>query len=329
MRRVRPIKAVFRETWRVISRFCARAAVTGLSWACGLLSWSAAVALGRNAGRVAFVLPSQARRRTLAHLRSAYHGAKSDAKLREIARRNFEHFGMSLAEIFKFRGDPSVSEHVFFEGEAHLKAALSFGKGVILVTGHVGNWELLGAALARWGYPLHVVATPLRDTRMDAGLLALRSRLRVQTIHRGTERAAQKIRGALRGKEILAFLIDQDIKAEGVFVDFFGKKAHTPTGAARLAQRSGAAVVCAFIQRLSDGRHRITIDPPMFLTRTHDLSSDIARHTATLTARIEAQVRDAPEQWVWMHRRWKTQTGVAQKAAPVFAPMPGNAPSRA
>jgi KDO2-lipid IV(A) lauroyltransferase len=113
--------------------------------------------------------------------------------------------------------------------------------------------------------------------------------------------------GVLRKKEILGLLIDQDTQTNGVFVNFFNKKAYTPGGAAQLALKSGATTLMCFVTRLPNNRHRITIEKPMTLTKTDDYQKDIEVNTARFTSRIEEHIKQYPDQWVWMHRRWKTK----------------------
>jgi len=296
------------KVWRgavlQISNIATFLALTGLSWGCRPLPRRVAARLGRVVGVLFLYLLPETRRRVLAHLHLAYGGEKSAVEIGQIARRMFEHFGVSAVEILKFHHDPPT---FVLEGEEHLRAIVEAGRGGVLVTGHIGNWELLGAELVRRGWPLHVLARALRNERMDRWLLRLRSGFGVETIQRGEEGAAWKIRRAFREGGLIACLIDQDTKVDGAFVDFFNRKAHTPTGAVRLAMRSGARLFTAFITRLPDGRHRITIDPPIEMTRTANLADDLAVNTARLTTAIESQIRRAPEQWVWMHRRWKTR----------------------
>ena len=301
---------------RKISNLATFLVVTGLSWFCRLFPRRAAVRLGRAVGVLCFYLLRKTREQVLAHLHLAYDGAKSAAEIDQIARGMFEHFGVSAVELLKFHRDPPTFE---FSGEEHLRAVAEAGRGGVLVTGHIGNWELMGAELVRLGWPLFVLARALRNERMDRWLLLLRAGFGVETIQRGSPGAAWKLRRAFREGGLIACLIDQDTKVDGAFVDFFNRKAHTPTGAVRLALRSGASLLTFFITRLPDGRHRITIDPPIAITRTGNLSDDLAMNTARLTAVIEAQIRRAPEQWVWMHRRWKTRPDAHRQDGPVIA----------
>jgi len=317
---------VWREAVRQISNVATFLVLKGLSWGCRPLPRLAAMRLGRAVGGICFRLLRKTRGRILTHLHLAYGREKSAAEIEQIARRTFEHFGVSAVELLKFHHDPPT---FVVEGEEHLRAVVEAGRGGMLVTGHVGNWELMGAELVRRGWRLYVLARALRNGRMDAWLHRLRSGFGLETIQRGHPGAGWKIRRALREGGLIACLIDQDTKVDGAFVDFFNRKAHTPTGAVRLALRSGAPLLTFFITRLPDGRHRITIDPPIAMTRTANLADDLTVNTARLTAVIETQIRRAPEQWVWMHRRWKTrpaaQVTSSEHAMPVYRADPSGA----
>ena len=144
-----------------------------------------------------------------------------------------------------------------------------------------------------------VIARELADPGLQEMLLALRERFGTRTIVRGTPGAARVLLSTLRSGGALGMLIDQDTRVDGVFVPFFGRPAYTPVGAAELAQRFDAAVLPVFIERLADGTHRGRIEPALALP------DDPTAATALMTARIEAQIRRVPEQWVWLHRRWR------------------------
>jgi KDO2-lipid IV(A) lauroyltransferase len=169
----------------------------------------------------------------------------------------------------------------------------------MILTGHCGNWELLAASLNAHGLGMAVVARELEDPGLQELLLALRERFGTRTIVRGTRGAARELLGVFRGGGALGMLIDQDTKVDGVFVPFFGRAAYTPVGAADLALRFDAAVLPTFIERLPDGSHLGRIEPALALP------TDPTEATALMTARIEAQIRRVPEQWVWLHRRWR------------------------
>ena len=146
-----------------------------------------------------------------------------------------------------------------------------------------------------------VVARALEESGLNELLVAFRRRFGTETLERGAPGAARRLLRVLRAGGALGMLIDQDTRVEGVWVPFFGRPAFTPVGAAKIALRQGAAVVPAFIERLADGTHLARIHPPL------DLPADEVEATALMTQAIEEQIRRVPEQWVWMHRRWRRQ----------------------
>ncbi len=193
-----------------------------------------------------------------------------------------------------------------FEGLEHLTGSLAPKQGSILITGHCGNWEWMNLALGAVGVPMTVAAREIYDPRLDVIARRLRGRFGGATELRG-EGAGRRLAQALRRGRVIGLLIDQDIDAPGVFVEFFGHPAWTPSGAAVLALRTGAPLVVGFARRQADGTMLVALDPPLTTPATGDLRRDAAQLTALLTSRIEAQVRSCPEQWVWMHRRWQRQ----------------------
>lgn len=266
--------------------------------------WLAAV-LGRGAYYVLW----PERRKALAHLAIAFGGEKSETERRRIARGSFVHLGRTFVEFVNFeRMADRLDTYVELEDRSGIDRCLEGGKGLIWVTGHIGNWEVLASYFSRHeGYKINVISRRAYDPRMQEMLVHLRSGSGVNTIERGDPRATRKIIRTFRRNEVFAVLIDQDTKVQGVFVDFFGRPAFTPMAAATLAYRMEAPVLVGFIERLADGRHRITYSGPVVLPRTGDADEDVRLATAEFTRRIEAQIRRVPEQWVWMHRRWRTR----------------------
>ncbi len=291
------------------------AVLRALAFGARYLSWQWGVRLGKGFGQLCFYLLPAMRRRSLTHLERAFGTTPA---LKGLAKHNFRHLGQLLFETLMLSYLPStaLASLVEIEGEGYLKEAVARGSGVILITGHIGNWEMMGAALAAAGYPMNVIGATLYDSRLNAWLLALRGRFHIKTIVRGSLSASKEILTALRSGGILAFLIDQDTRAKGVFVNFFGEPAHTPVGAAALALRSGASALCAFITRLPNNQHRVTFKKPFLITPTKDATADIRRYTERFTADIEQQIRLAPEQWVWIHRRWNRKPNVTLQGVP-------------
>lgn len=292
---------------RRFSRFALVILIKGIAAISRLLPLGIAVSLGGQLGLLLYYVLRRHRMASLINLKIAFGSQKTPLELTQIIKKSFVHLGKSLIEILML---PTLPPHkidalVSWEGEEYLKN--TDGKGVILITGHIGNWELMGAAIARRGYPIHAIAAPLYNPRIDKLIINLRSLFGVKTISRGTPSSSRKILEVLRKKEILALLIDQDTRVDGVFVPFFNKKAYTPSGAAQLAVRTNAVTVMAFITRLSHNRHKITIEKPLMLFRTENKKNDIENNTALFTSHIERHICAIPEQWVWMHQRWKTE----------------------
>jgi KDO2-lipid IV(A) lauroyltransferase len=221
-----------------------------------------------------------------------------------IARAAFANLGRSFAEIAKFGAvRRRLHAYVHAEGIEHLWAALAGGKGLLAITGHIGNWELLAAYCALAGLPVDVIGRRLHSPLLNHILVRSRARAGVTTILRDSRASSRAILSTLRSNRILALLIDQDTRGPRAFVPFFGRLAATPSGVATLALRTGAPVLAIFISRRSGGGHVIRVHPPF---PPADPARDTAESlTAAYTATIEEHVRRHPEEWVWWHRRWR------------------------
>ncbi len=266
------------------------------------LPLGAARALGVILGHLAWHILRRDRGRALAHLALAFPDW-SPRRRNAIARRMFHHLGMSFAEILWLpRLDPATRDRTTTtDGMARTLALIHSGRGMVAYTGHCGNWEWLACCVASYGVPLTVLQRERDEAQVNQFITDVRARFRIATIDRGSTAAAREMLRALKHAGALAFLVDQNIRAESAKVPFFGRPALTPIGPARLAIRAGVPVVGIFIERRANGTQHIVFDDPIETTRADD---PIAL-TARMTARIEAQIRRAPEQWVWMHERWK------------------------
>jgi KDO2-lipid IV(A) lauroyltransferase len=218
----------------------------------------------------------------------------------KTTRRMFVHFSESIWELSRLHQCvpqlDSAARRVFDE-------ALAEGKGAVLITGHVGNWEILGQAIAAAGFPIATIARPAFDPRVTRWLDQWRSRHGLKIIWR-EQNSGKAILRALRNNHLMAFLIDQDTKTVGDYVPFFGRPAFTPTTPAALALRTGAPVIFCWHHRRGR-RHQITVERVVF-EPSGDYRRDTMALTALLTARLESVIRIVPEQWVWMHRRWRS-----------------------
>ncbi|HVP44361.1 MAG TPA: lysophospholipid acyltransferase family protein [Terriglobales bacterium] len=234
---------------------------------------------------------------------------KSPAVRRRILKGTFTSLGRQLAEfcLFPRYTRENASRVILYDGFENYDSAHRRGKGVIFLTAHFGGWELSSFFHSLTGHPLHIVVRPLDNPYLDALVD------RYRTLHGassfGKQDFARGLIAAMRAGESVGILADQNVMPEGgVFVDFFGKPACTAAGPARVALRTDAAVLPTFtIWDAQIGRYRLRFDPPLPLVRSGDDEADAAANTAAFTKAIENYVRRYPEQWLWVHRRWKTR----------------------
>jgi len=260
--------------------------------------------VGRRLGDLIWLaLPS---RRAMAreNLRRAFGGEQPPAALDRLGLRSFEHLGMNIAEacLFFFRPPSVLLSRVELNGTEHVEEAAHRGKGVLVLTAHYGNWELLAASHRLSAYPLSVVMRPLDEPAIDRIVERFRLRSGVELITK--RRGLREIVDALRRGRMVGILLDQNAsRAEGVFAPFFGIPASTSKALAVISLRTGAPVVPIFIRRFEGGRHRVEVLPAIPVPA----SGDVAEYTAAFNRSIEAAIRRAPEQWFWIHNRWKTR----------------------
>ena len=260
--------------------------------------------IGRALGIAAYLVLPRPRRLAVEHLGIAFPGLDVRAR-RRLARSTFRHAGESFAELALWPRLAEQPEYVVVDGLAALDAAVGAGRGCIAVAAHVGNWELLAAAIAHRGYPLTVVARRVHEERFHHLIARFRTGAGIEILLREDPRFWHAVRDALRRGRIVALLIDQDTHGAGVFVPFFGRPAHTPPGAALLALRGRVPVITAFIQRRPGGGHLIRMAAvPLGEGNGRGRVTEL---TARFTAAIEGQIRRAPAEWVWWHERWRRQ----------------------
>lgn len=269
-----------------------------------IVPYQVGVWAGGVIGFLAYYLLPRERNRTITHLTLVFP-EKEPSWIHRTSRSCFVHLGKCLLEVMLMT-PRRLEQVVEFRGEDSLRAAIGIGKGVIYVTGHIGNWELMGHAVAA-RFNLSVVAAPIEPEQVNDMIVGLRAGMGVRTILRTRPGASRELVRVFKENRIMGILIDQDTDVESAFVDFMGLRAWTPTAAASMALKFGAPVIFGYIQRTGDNRHVITVEGPLKLVETDDREKDIIANTALLTKKIEDRVRRNPEQWVWMHRRWRRQ----------------------
>ena len=243
----------------------------------------------------------------LANLRQAFGEEREERELHALARACYAHLGKCLMEFIRLpkMGREEVKRIAEFQGAEHIEAALARGKGAILLTGHLGNWEMAGARIAAEGFPVVAIARAQRDSAITDYILKTREATGMKLYHR--ESAVRASLLALRSNELVGMLMDQNAGDDGVFVDFFGRLASTAPGASVFALKTEAAVLPTFGYRKPDNTHVITIDAPVPLIRTGDHRRDVLENTARYTKVVEEKIRAHPEQWFWLHKRWKSR----------------------
>jgi len=269
-----------------------------------LLPYAVGVEAGAALGYIAYYLLPRERKRALTHLAQVFSD-RGDPWIRRTARSSFMHLGKSMLEIMLMTPE-RLTTVADFPGQANLRTALAAGRGVVYVTGHIGNWELCGGVIAQH-FPLSVVAAPIEPEPLNDMLVGLREKTGMKIILRGKPGASRQLIRIFKENRILGLLIDQDTDVEGAFVDFMGRPAWTPTAAASMAIKFGAPVVFGYTRRGKDNRHTVIVEGPLELVRTDNMEQDIITNTALFNRKIEECIMREPEQWVWMHRRWRKQ----------------------
>jgi len=274
----------------------------------GLLPRPLARVVGITLGRIVYVLHGRLRHVGMRNLDMAFPD-KSREQKREILRGVFTSLGRQLAEICLFPRftAENVSDVVIYDGFENFQSASDAGKGVLFLTGHLGGWELSAFAHSLYGHPLRFVMRPLDNPYLDRMVREYR------TLHGNIpilkDDPVRELLRAMKEGATVGILMDTNMMPpQGIFVNFFGIPACTPGGLARIALRTEAAVVPGFT--LWDPvlkKYRLRFDPAIKLVRTGDNEADIVTNTQIFTNIIEGFVRKYPDQWLWVHRRWKTR----------------------
>jgi KDO2-lipid IV(A) lauroyltransferase len=259
-------------------------------------------------GRVWFQVDKRHREIALNNLKIAWGDELSENKTRIIARTNFIHLARVLLELPYLRklNSDKLDGFVTFHGIEHFKNALQKGRGVLLLASHFGNWELMALAFSLRYSPINIVVRPLDNPFLDKLITKIRTRGGNQLIPK--KGSVKKMLSLLAAGEVVALLLDQNPAwYEGVFVPFFNEIACTNKALGTIALRTGAPVIPAFNVRQPDGSYRIFGEQEVVLARSGDTTRDVEENTAKFNKIIETYVRRYPEQWFWVHQRWKTR----------------------
>jgi KDO2-lipid IV(A) lauroyltransferase len=264
------------------------------------------LAVGRGLGRAWGSLDRRHLRVAADNLRRAFP-EWDESRVESAARGVYAHFGTVLLDLLWMQGRPAgeLVRLTDLEGVEHVRTARAAGRGVLCPSAHLGNWELQAIASAPLVGHISMIARPLDNPALDRRLVALRTAGGNTVFYK--RKAIARVLTAIREGDIVAILIDQNVQAkDGIFVQFFGRPACTTTVAAAIALKTGCAIVPVHCVLQPSGRYRMAYGPPVEWAGTGRRDEDVAALTQHLTSVIEGWIRETPEQWLWLHRRWKT-----------------------
>jgi len=282
----------------------------------GLFPRRFALFLAATLGSLAFTVIRREREKALTHLRQVYAKQKSEEEIRKLARQVFIHSSKAAVDwLLHPRISKSKWAEMIGSEEAINKAKelLSLGKGLIVVTGHIGNWELLASTIILFISKGAAVGRRIYYEPYNRLIAKLRLSKGVHTVYR--DESPRRILKILKQNETVGILMDQDVDSiDGVFVPFLGKLAYTPNAPAKLSMTTGAPILPCFLIR--DGlKYRFEVDEPIIPNQEASIKEDeVKRITLACNQAIEKKILKYPEQWVWMHRRWKTRPRVNEYA---------------
>jgi KDO2-lipid IV(A) lauroyltransferase len=269
--------------------------------------------MGKLLASMAYLIDTEHRTVAEKNLRNAYGDELSEPQIHEIIRQSYLHLasvGIDFIKLPRIINSNNWQNHFEFEGLENAQKALEEGKGALCVTGHVGNWEVLGCAMAYvYNHSVHSIAKHMENPYMDKFFTQLREKNGQKIIF--TENAAREILRVLKNNQLLGILVDQHVRGNSILVDFFGQKASTTRSVATLSLKTGAPVIMFFARRLEGGyKFKITVSEPLQVEKTGDMEKDIFNLTQRCTNLVESKIRERPHEWLWIHRRWKVKSSI-------------------
>ena len=264
-------------------------------------------AILKGLARLAYFIDRRHRHVAFVNLDIAFGDTMSEKEKKRIVKKSYENLIFNLADYIKNQNatQQEILNKVTFENEHHLKEALKHGP-IIGITAHYGHWELLSLAVAAKYGPLTIVGRPLDSKRMNEILKQNRERFDIQIIPK--KGALKGLLHALKDGRSVGLLVDQNTaENDGILIDFFGKKArHTPA-AAILSRRLGAKIVPMFIRSDDHSHYTITFYPPLEIEKSKNKEEDILKNVQAQANITESVIREKPDEWFWLHKRWKNQ----------------------
>jgi len=241
---------------------------------------------------------------------------ESEKEIKKIAKETIINFSKNAVEFcwFSSKSIEEKNKYISLYGFENINLALSYGKGLILLTGHFGNWELAVQIIAQYTHKLYAVAKKQRNPYFNNFINNIRTSNKIHIIPQ--KYAFRRIVKAIKNNNIVLILGDQNAGKNGVFVDFFDKPASTYPGTAKIALKFGCPIIFFACLKQTNGRYHLYLDKPIFLKRKESLEADVKNYTQELTSLLEKRIRQHPSQWFWLHKRWKTKKSNMQKISP-------------
>jgi KDO2-lipid IV(A) lauroyltransferase len=283
----------------------------GFSLFINVLPEGFALWMGRQLGTVMYLLDLEHRKVAIQNLHIAFGQEKSEEEMRSIAKKNFQNLGMMAVEFFRIPGMDleTYQKKVETEGVDEALKVLEKNRGALLLLGHFGNWELMALMSKVIQKNILVIAKPVKNNPwLERWFIESREGIGLEVIP--PTNATLKVIQALSQNKVVGILFDQRGKrSKGIWADFFGRKVPTTPGLAVMALKSGAPVLPVFMIRNGFQKHRLIVKKPLELIHTGDFKKDIEANTQLFNNTLESIIREYPDQWLWIHRRWERKKG--------------------
>jgi KDO2-lipid IV(A) lauroyltransferase len=305
---MKSLRAISKHTRHTLLYWFGRAAFALIP----LLPRGAGLLLFGLLGDLAFLIPHREKRLTVEHLRFIFGSSWPEKKIRGTARRVYRSLGKNTFDAIKLRSmtDEAFNRIVRHSDLTELRAAVNEGRGVFAITAHLGCFEMLLQFVARHGMPCFAIGRKMFDPRIESLVRTLRSGPGIDYLNR--DDSTRGVIRLLKEGKVFGVLIDQDIRAEGIFGTFLGQRAFTVSGPMKAAMRLKVPAFVFTTARRPDNSHYISISPRLAFADTGDFESDLERNVQAANDVISAAIMQSPEQWVWMHSRWRQQPETPQ-----------------
>jgi len=279
----------------------------GFSLFINLLPEGPALWMGRRVGNLMYLLDLEHRRVALENLQIAFGQEKSKEEMLAIAKKNFQNLGMMAVEFFRIphMDIETYRKKVETDGVDEALKVLEENKGALLLIGHFGNWELMAMMSKVINKPILVIAKPIKNNQfLERWFIESRRGIGLEVIP--PKNATLKVIQALSQNKVVGIMFDQRGKrSKGIWANFFGRQVPTTPGLAVMALKSGAPVLPVFMIRNDFRKHRLIVKKPLELIHTGDFNGDIEANTQLFNDTLESIIREYPDQWLWIHRRWE------------------------